>query len=90
MSTVNVLRYSALGLGLIFGLKNDLVFRSDAKKQKEEEEYQRKLKLVEEAKKEYARLHPPKETKSSSKVNWEDPALDYGSAILKAVETLKN
>lgn len=58
MSTVNVLRYSALGLGLFFGFRNDMILKCNAKKKEEQAQYDQKLKLVEEAKKEYAKLQP--------------------------------
>lgn len=93
MSTVNVLRYSALGLGLFYGFKNDSFLRYTSCKERQDKEFEDKLKLVEEAKKEYARLNRPKKIESptsATEVNWEDPNLDYASVVLKVVETLKN
>lgn len=91
MSTVNVLRYSALAIGAAVGLKTDLGLKSEAAKKSEEKEYTDKLKLIEQAKAEYAKLHAPKkvESQSSGKIDLEDPNLDYAKVILGAVDSLK-
>lgn len=91
MSTLNVLRYSALALGVAVGLKTDLSLRSDAHKQQEKDDLSAQLKLVEEAKTEYAKLHPvKKEVKTAgAKIDLEDPNLDYAAVILNAVDSLK-
>ncbi|QEU60868.1 Tim11 [Kluyveromyces lactis] len=93
MSTLNVLRYSALALGVVAGFKTDLSLKSEAQKQEEQNQLDAQLKLVEQAKAEYAKLHPKKEIKaaagSSAKIDLEDPNLDYASVILSAVESLK-
>lgn len=92
MSTVNVLRYSALGLGLFFGFRNDMILKCNAKKKEEQAQYDQKLKLVEEAKKEYAKLQPAatlKDTPTTTAVNLEDPNIDFEKVILNAVDSLK-
>ncbi|CAI1845360.1 hypothetical protein SEUBUCD646_0B04320 [Saccharomyces eubayanus] len=92
MSTVNVLRYSALGLGLFFGFRNDMILKCNAKKKEEQAQYDEKLKLVEEAKKEYAKLQPAatlKDTPATIAVNLEDPNIDFEKVILNAVDSLK-
>lgn len=96
MSTVNVLRYSALGLGLLLGLKTDIGLRRTASKKEEQKAYDCKLKLVEDAKAEYAKLNPPVAKDLAAKagqtqeINLEDPNVDFGSVILQAVDSLKN
>lgn len=95
MSTVNVFRYSALALGLFVGLKNDIFFRSAASKKEEQNAFEAKLKLVQEAKAEYAKLHQPvsKKTEVSSdikEINLEDPNVDFAAVILQAVDSLKS
>lgn len=98
MSTVNVLRYSAFGLGLFFGLQTDIGLKKAASKKQQQEAYDNKMKLVEEAKAEYAKLNPAesKEAAPASKageiksINLEDPNADFGSVILQAVDSLKN
>ncbi|SCU98564.1 LAFA_0G18800g1_1 [Lachancea sp. 'fantastica'] len=92
MSSLNVLRYSAVLLGVAVGLKTDMGLKSQASKQQEEKAYAEKLQLIEQAKAEYAKLHAPKvsDTKASGeKLDLEDPNLDYGKVILGAVESLK-
>ncbi|CAB4253799.1 similar to Saccharomyces cerevisiae YDR322C-A TIM11 Subunit e of mitochondrial F1F0-ATPase, which is a large, evolutionarily conserved enzyme complex required for ATP synthesis [Maudiozyma barnettii] len=89
MSSVNVLRYSALALGLAVGLKTDMNLRCSAKKQAEEDVYQKELALVKEAKAEWNKLHP-KKVVESKEINLEDPNLDYAAVILNAVESLKS
>lgn len=92
MSTVNVLRYSALGLGLFFGFRNDMILKCNAKKKEEEAQYEKKLRLVDEARKEYAKLQPvvtPKDAPKTTSVNLEDPNIDFEKVILNAVESLK-
>lgn len=95
MSTVNVFRYSALGLGLFVGLKNDMYFRTAASKKKEQDAYEAKLQLVEDAKAEYAKTHTPvsksvKPAGDVQKVNLEDPNVDFAAVILDAVDSLKS
>lgn len=89
MSTVNVLRYSALGLGLLVGLKTDFSLKGAAAKDLEEKEFARREQLIAEAKKEYAKLHPAPKAKSSSEINLEDPNLDFGEVIINAVNGLE-
>ncbi|KAG0676316.1 hypothetical protein C6P41_000838 [Kluyveromyces marxianus] len=82
MSTVNVLRYSALALGVAVGLKTDLSLKSAAEKEHEKNELEAQLKLLHPVKKETAAA-------SSTKIDLEDPNLDYAAVILNAVESLK-
>ncbi|SCU96013.1 LAME_0F14488g1_1 [Lachancea meyersii CBS 8951] len=91
MSTLNVLRYSAVVLGVAVGFKTDLGLKSQASRKSEEKAYADKLQLIDQAKAEYAKLHAPKsEPKGSAvKLDLEDPNLDYSKAILGAVESLK-
>ncbi|CAR27964.1 hypothetical protein ZYGR_0N04510 [Zygosaccharomyces rouxii] len=88
MSTANVLRYSALGLGVFFGLKNDMGNKKTASQKAADDAFQAKLKLVDEARAEYGRLHNPAPTTQSKEINLEDPNLDIGAAILQAVDSL--
>lgn len=94
MSTVNVFRYSAVALGLFFGLKNDLSLKSAASKKEEQDAFEAKRKLVDEAKAEYAKLHAPvnKKVESGSvkEVDFEDPNVDFAAVILQAVDSLKS
>lgn len=91
---MNVFRYSALALGLVFGLKNDFSLKSAASKQEEQRAYEAKLKLVEEAKAEFAKSQKPVKTESPSgavkEINFEDPNVDFGAVILQAVDSIKS
>ncbi|QLQ80926.1 hypothetical protein HG537_0E02810 [Torulaspora globosa] len=92
MSTVNVFRYSALAAGLVFGLKNDLSLKSAASKKEEQRAYEAKLKLVEEAKAEFAKgkqATSGAETVNST-FNLEDPNVDFAAVILQAVDSIKS
>ena len=90
MSTANVLRYSALGLGFLVGLKTDLSLKSEAKKRKEEDKYRTQLKLVEKARQEYRKLHPVAPTESGRlEVDLDDPNFDFGKFIEEAAGSLK-
>lgn len=90
MSTANVLRYSLLGLGFLVGVKTDFSLRSEAKHKEEEDKYQAKLKLVEEARAEYRKLHPVKAVEGGkAEVNLDDPNFDFGKFIEDSVGSLK-
>ncbi|CAR57990.1 uncharacterized protein GVI51_H06919 [Nakaseomyces glabratus] len=88
MSTVNVLRYSALGLGLLVGLKTDFSLRGAAAKKLEEEEFSKRQQLIADAKAEWAKLHPPKTKATTKEINFDDPNLDFGELIVNAVNAL--
>ena len=85
MSTVNVLRYTALALGVFVGFRTDLLNKKTAQKKREELEYERQVKLVKEAKAEWAKLHP-KPADESGPINLDDPNLDLGEVLLKKIE----
>ncbi|KAA8896300.1 ATP synthase E chain-domain-containing protein [Sphaerosporella brunnea] len=61
--TVNVLRYSALGAGVIYGLYRQRKLTSAAKAHEAQAAYHHKEELIKKAKAEWARLHPKPETK---------------------------
>ncbi|SCU82304.1 LANO_0B05776g1_1 [Lachancea nothofagi CBS 11611] len=92
MSTINILRYSAVALGIAVGLKTDFGLKSEASKKSEQKAYADKIQLIEQAKAEYTKLHAPKTLEkqgSSIKLDLEDPNLDYSKVIMGAVESLK-
>lgn len=89
MSTANVLRYSALGLGFLIGFKTDWSLKSEAKEREEEDKYQAKVKLVKEARAEYRRLHPVVATPGKVEVNLDDPNFDFGKFIEDAIGSVK-
>ncbi|CAI4216788.1 unnamed protein product [Parascedosporium putredinis] len=58
-AAVNVLRYSALGLGLFYGFTHQRKITSTQKAEADQREYQRKEALINKAKAEYARSKSP-------------------------------
>lgn len=85
---LQVFRYSALIAGVFYGFTHDLSLKAAGEKKKEEAEYQKKLKLIDEAKAEYKKLHPP--AQSSTAFDLEDANLDFGKAIESAIASLDN
>ncbi|KAI3402630.1 TIM11 [Candida oxycetoniae] len=83
-STLNVLRYSALGAGLFYGAYHRYSLETANTKQQAAKEWKREEKLIAEAKAVYQKINtPPKEKSnvSSGSINWEDPNLDIGAAL---------
>jgi len=62
MANPQVLRYSALGAGILYGLYHQRKLSSQAKAASEQAKYQHKEALIEQAKAEWARKHPVKDT----------------------------
>ncbi|KAK8438664.1 F1F0 ATP synthase subunit e, mitochondrial [Candidozyma auris] len=93
MSTFNVLRYSALGAGLVYGAVHRYNLESAVSEQRKAEEWKKKEKLIKQAKAEYARLHAPKEQPNSgaslSLKTLEDPNLDFGKVLESLVQKLE-
>ncbi|KAK3309646.1 ATP synthase E chain-domain-containing protein [Chaetomium strumarium] len=75
-SGVNVLRYSALGLGIFYGFSHQRSIRASEKAAAAEREYQHKQELINKAKEAYARQKqkeaPASSTKASSGLD-QDP-----------------
>lgn len=96
MSTVNVLRYSALGLGFLVGFQNDWSLKRKAIRTKEIEQYNLQMKLIEDAKREYANLHAVRKVDLLDKVdnmesiNLDDPNLDFNKLIESWVVKVSN
>lgn len=86
--TVQVFRYSALVAGVFYGFTTDISLKAESQKKKEEAEFQKKVKLIAEAKAEYKKLNPPKV--AATGFDLENPDLDFAKAIESAIETLEN
>lgn len=86
---LQVLRWSAIAAGVIAGAYNTQVLKTEGQKKQEAFDFAEKTKLINEAKAEYAKLHPKKEV-ASTEINLEDPNLDFAQVILGAVEKLGN
>ncbi|KAJ5747261.1 uncharacterized protein N7511_008957 [Penicillium nucicola] len=86
---VNVLRYSALVAGLVYGVYHQSSLNSITKRTEIEHEYARKERLIEQAKAEYKKKTQPQETKTQPTgliTNFEDPKFDL-EAFLQAKAT---
>lgn len=73
-AAVNVLRYSALGLGVFYGFYHQRTIYSSDKAAAAKREYEHKQSLINQAKAEYSKLHAPapSATGASSGLN-QDP-----------------
>lgn len=92
MSTFNVLRYSLLGAGIVYGAYTRFSVDSAFKAEQAAKKWRQEEKLIQQAKAEYARLHAPKKDTSSAStsgsINWEDPNLDFGKALESLIQKL--
>lgn len=87
--TLNVLRYSALGAGVVYGAVHRYNLESQGKEVKAQHQWKQEEKLIKEAKKEYAKLNPAKApAPSTGSINWEDPNLDFGKVLEGALAKL--
>ncbi|AOW06277.1 ATP synthase E chain-domain-containing protein [Yarrowia lipolytica] len=57
-ATLNVLRWSALGAGVVYGFVHNRTLYSQAEKKVADAKFKKQEKLIEQAKAEWARLHP--------------------------------
>ncbi|CAI7573383.1 hypothetical protein N7533_008903 [Penicillium manginii] len=83
---VNVLRYSALVAGLVYGVYHQSSLTSQTKRAEIEHEYTRKERLIEQAKAEWRKKTQPQETKTQSSgliTDFSDPKFDL-EAFLQA------
>ncbi|KAL8420159.1 hypothetical protein RB594_003077 [Gaeumannomyces avenae] len=78
MSTTNVLRYTALGLGVLYGFSHQRKITSTQKTAAARHEYEHKQHLIEQAKAEFAKKSSPAAAAASSSVNtdFNDPKFD--------------
>ncbi|KAI1386999.1 ATP synthase subunit E [Hypoxylon trugodes] len=72
-SGVNVLRYTALGLGVFYGFTHQRSISAAQKAEAAKKEYQHKLRLIEQAKTEYAKSKSPATTPSEKSGLNQDP-----------------
>ncbi|EEH33672.1 hypothetical protein PAAG_04721 [Paracoccidioides lutzii Pb01] len=90
---VNVLRYSALFAGVLYGFYHQSTVKSQAKQAQIDREYSRKQLLIEQAKAEYAKKNAPPGIKSTSQrviTDPEDKRFDLEAFInMKAAEMAK-
>ena len=78
---VNVLRWSALGLGVFYGAYHQLSISAANKLKLEQREWDRKESLIRQAKQEWAKQHPSEQPKSGGKANPNDPNADLNTIL---------
>ncbi|KAF2647609.1 hypothetical protein K491DRAFT_699513 [Lophiostoma macrostomum CBS 122681] len=76
---VNVLRWSALGVGVFYGFYHNQALKSQAQAHAAKAEWDHKESLISQAKAEWAKDHPQEQPKPSSgaKADPKDPNADY-------------
>lgn len=85
----NVLRYSLLGAGVVYGAVHRYNLESAASENHAAAAWKKEEKLIRQAKAAYAQTLPkPAAAKSTGSVNWEDPNLDIGAALEALVQKL--
>lgn len=87
MSTFNVLRYSALGAGVVYGFVHRRSLGNAEEQKQVLAKFKEEEKLIKQAKAEYAKLNP-KVVSPSGSINWEDPNLDFGQALESLIAKL--
>lgn len=87
MSTFNVLRYSALGAGIVYGAVHRYSLGAAEEQKQVAQKWAAEEKLIRQAKAEYKKLNPPK-VQTSGSINWEDENLDFGKALESLIAKL--
>ncbi|MCJ1428685.1 hypothetical protein MMC29_006596 [Sticta canariensis] len=86
-SGVNVLRYSALGAGVAYGIWHQSVLTQKAKRNQAERDYQHQLSLVEKAKQDYAKKLSPQAEDGGVITDPDDSRFDLEAYLnMKAAE----
>ena len=79
---VNVLRWSALGLGVCYGAYHQLSLSAADRAKAAQKEWEHKQALIRQAKEQWARDHPSEQPKSSgANVDPKDPNADYHALL---------
>ncbi|OBA23228.1 hypothetical protein METBIDRAFT_35562 [Metschnikowia bicuspidata var. bicuspidata NRRL YB-4993] len=91
MSTFNVVRYSLLGAGVVYGFVHRHNLELSHEEQQKLAQWKKEEKLIKQAKAEYAKLNPPqaKAANASTSINFEDPNLDFGLVLESWVQNLQ-
>ncbi|KAJ1918614.1 F1F0 ATP synthase subunit e, mitochondrial [Mycoemilia scoparia] len=71
-SLFKVSRWAFFATGITYGFFHNRGLYKQAQEKRIADAYDRKVKLIEEAKKQYAALHAPKAAPAGGAVNWED------------------
>ncbi|VUC20335.1 unnamed protein product [Clonostachys rosea] len=84
---VNVLRWSALAVGVFYGFSHQRSITAAQRAQHDQHEYQEKQKKIDQAKAEYARQKNPAPASSSDVItDPTDPKFDLEKLLLKVSE----
>ncbi|KAH7328932.1 ATP synthase E chain-domain-containing protein [Stachybotrys elegans] len=84
MSATNVIRWSALGLGVFYGFSHQRSITSAQKAEHARHEYEHKQELINKAKAEYAKLKNPSPASANDVVSDpSDPNFDLEKFLLK-------
>ncbi|GEQ68004.1 hypothetical protein JCM33374_g1670 [Metschnikowia sp. JCM 33374] len=93
MSTFNVVRYSLLGAGVLYGAVHRYNLESSHEAEQKALQWKKEEKLIKQAKAEYAKLHPVKEqavaAPAATGFDFEDPNLDFGKVLESYVQKLQ-
>ncbi|PHH91443.1 hypothetical protein CDD83_451 [Cordyceps sp. RAO-2017] len=84
---VNVLRWSALGLGVFYGFSHQRTIRATQRAEHEKHEYEQKQKLIDQAKAEYAKQSKPQQAVGDSVVtDVQSPQFDLEKYLLQVAK----
>lgn len=90
-ATFNVLRYSLLGAGVVYGAVHRYNLESSETERQAVSQWKKEENLIKQAKSEFAKKNQPKTPapqQTSGSINWEDPNLDIGKALESLVQKL--
>ncbi|ODA78770.1 hypothetical protein RJ55_06153 [Drechmeria coniospora] len=84
---VNVLRWSALAVGVFYGFSHQRTITATQQAQHQEHEYAQKQKLINKAKAEFAKKNNPKSASESGIItNADDPKFDLEKYLLQVAK----
>lgn len=88
--TFNVLRYSFLGAGIVYGAVHRYNLESSETEKQALAQWKKEEKLIKQAKAEFNKANASKTVtpQASGSINWEDPNLDIGKALESLVQKL--
>ncbi|RDA85649.1 hypothetical protein CP532_3564 [Ophiocordyceps camponoti-leonardi (nom. inval.)] len=84
---VNVLRWSALAVGVFYGFSHQRTIRATQRAEHEKHDYEHKQKLIDQAKAEFARQKSPQPVSSDDVItDVSDPRFDLEKLLLKVAK----
>ncbi|PRT56145.1 ATP synthase subunit e, mitochondrial [Wickerhamiella sorbophila] len=84
----NVARWTFFASGIVYGFVHNSKLSGEAKAKEAQAEFDHKAKLIEQARAEWRKLHPKKESATAS-LDLENPNFDIAKYIEQSVEQLK-